>query len=37
MKGTDQQVSLEVDEFAYMIEVVKNISISLGSGKITKK
>ncbi len=34
MKGTDQPVSLEIDEWIYMVSVIKDLTIALGSEKI---
>ena len=37
MKGTDQPVSLELDEWVYMISAIKDLTVALGSGRIPKK
>ena len=34
MKGTDQTVSLEIDEWAYMVSTIKDLTIALGSDEI---
>lgn len=37
MKGTDQSVSLELDEMLYMVDAIKNLTIALGDRKIPEK
>jgi len=37
MKGSDHKCSLEVDDFAYMVQSIKDIQIAMGSEKIPEK
>ena len=37
MKGTDQPVSLELDEWVYMIASIKDLTVALGSSRIPDK
>lgn len=37
MKGSDQQCSLELDDFGYLVDGIQTIQIALGDGKMMKE